>query len=154
GKDIETVDLWRTGRSATAGLLIHGPLCHYWIQLMQTYLDFGGAWWAFVPKVIADQTVWSIFLNAAYSTMIMSLQGMRPPEQVWEQVKTTAWPALTSSWRFWPLIHCVSFSSIIPTDLKLLFIDCMEIIWVTILSTVANKDREGEGEGEEALAMA
>lgn len=42
--------------------------------------DFGGAWWNFVPKVIADQTVWSVFLNAAYSTMIMSLQGMRPPE--------------------------------------------------------------------------
>lgn len=42
----------------------------------------------------------------------------------------------------------MSFSSLIPKDLKLLFIDCMEIIWVTILSTVANKDREGkDGEG-------
>ncbi|CAN0422940.1 unnamed protein product, partial [Discosporangium mesarthrocarpum] len=102
--------------------------------------DFGGAWWSFIPKVIADQTVWSIFLNAAYTTMIMGLQG-KPPQQVISEVKDTAWPALTSSWRFWPLIHCVSFSSMIPTDLKLLFIDCMEIIWVTILSTVANKDR-------------
>lgn len=42
--------------------------------------DFNGAWWAFIPKVIADQTVWSIFLNAAYSTTIMSLQGMSPPK--------------------------------------------------------------------------
>lgn len=71
---------------------------------------------------------------------------------MWEQVQSTAWPALTSSWRFWPLIHCVSFSTIIPTDLKLLFIDCMEIIWVTILSTVANKDREGEASMEAATA--
>ncbi|CAM9886543.1 unnamed protein product, partial [Laminaria digitata] len=109
--------------------------------------DFDGAWWAFVPKVIADQTVWSVFLNAAYSTMIMSLQGLAP-EEVWGQVKSTAWPALTSSWRFWPLIHCFSFSSIIPTDLKLLFIDCMEIIWVTILSTVANKDRQPDEEDD------
>ena len=38
GKDLETIDLKRTGRSATAGLLIHGPLCHFWIQLMQNYL--------------------------------------------------------------------------------------------------------------------
>lgn len=143
GKDLETIDLKRTARSATAGLLVHGPLCHYWIELMQTYLDFNGAWWNFVPKVIADQTVWSIFLNAAYSTMIMSLQGMSP-QKVWTEVKSTAWPALTSSWRFWPLIHCVSFSTFIPTDLKLLFIDCMEIIWVTILSTVANKDRKSD----------
>lgn len=149
GKDLETIDLKRTWRSATAGLLIHGPLCHFWIQLMQTYLDFDGAWWNFVPKVIADQTVWSVFLNAAYSTMIMSLQGLAPSE-VWGEVKSTAWPALTSSWRFWPLIHCFSFSNIIPTDLKLLFIDCMEIIWVTILSTVANKDRQPGDEDDMA----
>ncbi len=71
--------------------------------------------------------------------------------QVWYHVKTTAWPALTSSWRFWPLIHCCSFSKAIPKDLKLLFIDCMEIIWVTILSTVANGDRsdmDGDGDGD------
>lgn len=69
---------------------------------------------------------------------------------MWKEVKSTAWPALTSSWRFWPLIHCFSFSSIIPKDLKLLFIDCMEIIWVTILSTVANKDRQGDEGGDDA----
>lgn len=65
---------------------------------------------------------------------------------MWGQVKTTAWPALTSSWRFWPLIHCCSFSNAIPKDLKLLFIDCMEIIWVTILSTVANGDRKADND--------
>lgn len=71
---------------------------------------------------------------------------------MWYHVKTTAWPALTSSWRFWPLIHCCSFSKAIPKDLKLLFIDCMEIIWVTILSTVANGDRsdmDGDGDGDD-----
>eukprot|EP00903_Cladosiphon_okamuranus_P010341 g9784.t1 len=155
GKNLETIDLKRTARSATAGLLVHGPLCHFWIELMQTYLDFDGAWWNFIPKVIADQTVWSVFLNAAYSTMIMSLQGL-PRDEVWGQVKSTAWPALTSSWRFWPLIHCCSFSNAIPKDLKLLFIDCMEIIWVTILSTVANGDRQADNgeDGEMVPALA
>lgn len=42
--------------------------------------DFDGAWWNFIPKVIADQTVWSVFLNAAYSTTIMGLQGKSPDE--------------------------------------------------------------------------
>ena len=75
---------------------------------------------------------------------------------MWDQVKTTAWPALTSSWRFWPLIHCCSFSNAIPKDLKLLFIDCMEIIWVTILSTVANGDRQADSseDGEMVPALA
>eukprot|EP00976_Prorocentrum_cordatum_P082078 1184677-Prorocentrum_minimum.AAC.1 len=28
----------RVARSATAGLLIHGPFCHYWIQFTEQYL--------------------------------------------------------------------------------------------------------------------
>lgn len=67
-------------------------------------------------------------------------------------MKSTAWPALTSSWRFWPLIHCCSFSKAIPKDLKLLFIDCMEIIWVTILSTVANGDRQADSDDAAAAS--
>lgn len=89
-----------------------------------------------------------MFRKSKHHPWLLSPSCTFPMSQVWGEVKSTAWPALTSSWRFWPLIHCVSFSNLIPTDLKLLFIDCMEIIWVTILSTVANKDREGsDGEG-------
>lgn len=63
---------------------ICGLLCTYVVPQ-----DFGGAWWNFIPKVIADQTVWSIFLNAAYSTMIMGLQGMSPDKV------TSLFPTLT-----------------------------------------------------------
>lgn len=54
------------------------------------------------------------------------------------------------------MIHCCSFSNAIPKDLKLLFIDCMEIIWVTILSTVANGDRQADSseDGEMVPALA
>lgn len=142
GENLQTIDLKRSARSAAAGLMVHGPMCHFWIEWMQANLDFDGAWWNFIPKVIADQTVYSLVLNALYTSVVVGLTGEKTPGQVWEQVKTTCVPALTSSWRFWPLIHCLSFSSLIPKDFKLLFIDLMEIIWVTILSSVANKDRE------------
>ena len=33
-----------------------------------------------------------------------------------------------------------------PLDLKLLWVDVMEIVWVTILSQVANQDKGVEGE--------
>ena len=60
--------------------------------------------------------------------------------QVWKDVKATSWPALRSSWRFWPFVHAISFSHAVPLDLKLLWVDVMEIVWVTILSRVANQD--------------
>ena len=61
GKTIATVDLRRSFRSGVAGFLIHGPLCHYWLLWTEENLSFDGAWWATFVKVLADQTVWSLF---------------------------------------------------------------------------------------------
>jgi len=143
GRNLENLDLPRSFRSGAAGFIGHGPLCHHWLLFMENYLDFDGAWWATGIKVTADLTVWSIFLNAAYSLIIGTLAG-RSPKDVLEDVKVTLWPALRSAWRFWPFVHTVSFSHAVPLDLKLLWVDVMEVVWVTILSKVANEDKNAK----------
>jgi len=150
GRNLNTLDLPRSFRSGAAGFIGHGPLCHYWMLTMEQYLDFGGAWWATGFKVLADQTVWSLYLNAMYSFLIGTL-AFRNPADVWKDVKATSWPALRSSWRFWPFVHCISFSHAVPLDLKLLWVDVMEIVWVTILSKVANQDETEAEEGTVVL---
>jgi hypothetical protein len=45
GRKLSTLDLPRSFRSGAAGFIGHGPLCHYWLLFMETYLDFGGVWW-------------------------------------------------------------------------------------------------------------
>ena len=101
--------------------------------------------------MIADQTVWSLYLNAMYSFFIGTL-AFRKPADVWSDIKSTSWPALKVSWRFWPFVHCISFSHAVPLDLKLLWVDVMEIVWVTLLSRVANKDVQ-EGKEEVRASM-
>jgi len=98
------------------------------------------------------KTVWSLYLNAMYSFLIGTL-AFRNPAEVWKDVKATSWPALRSSWRFWPFVHCISFSHAVPLDLKLLWVDVMEIVWVTILSRVANQDDGKEGEETAQVAV-
>mmetsp|Transcript_8674 Transcript_8674/g.11425 ORF Transcript_8674/g.11425 Transcript_8674/m.11425 type:complete len:387 (-) Transcript_8674:245-1405(-) len=152
GRTLENIDLKRSGRSAFAGFIGHGPLCHFWIEFMETYLNFGGAWWAVFPKVFADQTVWSLYLNAMYVAITNGLQ-FKSPAHIWNEIKTTCVPALQCGWRFWPFIHLISFSSLLPVTFKLLFIDAMEIVWVTILSRVTQDVdySQQEGEGGEAV---
>lgn len=104
-------------------------------------------------KVIADQTVWSIYLNAVYSFFIGSL-ALRDPREVWQDIKSTSWPALRTSWRFWPFVHSISFSHAVPLDLKLLWVDVMEIVWVTLLSKVANDDKDAAKAAAEDPATA
>jgi hypothetical protein len=53
----------------------HATQCHFWIEWMQTHLDFNGQWWNFLPKVLADQTVYSVVLNAAYTSFVIGLSG-------------------------------------------------------------------------------
>eukprot|EP00529_Nitzschia_sp_RCC80_P041368 CAMPEP_0113507626 /NCGR_PEP_ID=MMETSP0014_2-20120614/36571_1 /TAXON_ID=2857 /ORGANISM="Nitzschia sp." /LENGTH=392 /DNA_ID=CAMNT_0000403259 /DNA_START=265 /DNA_END=1443 /DNA_ORIENTATION=+ /assembly_acc=CAM_ASM_000159 len=158
GKDLEDIDLPRSMRSGAAGFIGHGPLCHYWLLFMETNLDFGGAWWATGIKVTADLTGWALFLIASYSFIIGMLE-LRDPRDVWKDVKATTWPALRSAWRFWPFVHTVSFSHAVPLDLKLLWVDVMEVVWVTILSKVANEDKDAarmveDAEGELATDTA
>ena len=143
GRTLKSVDLARSARSGAAGFIGHGPLCHFWMVWMENHLDFDGAWYGTGVKVFADQTVWSLYLNAMYSFLIGTL-ALRDPREVWEDVKATSWPALRSSWRFWPFVHTISFSHLVPLDLKLLWVDMMEIVWVTILSKVANDDKEAK----------
>mmetsp|Transcript_37395 Transcript_37395/g.62947 ORF Transcript_37395/g.62947 Transcript_37395/m.62947 type:complete len:406 (-) Transcript_37395:562-1779(-) len=139
GRKIEDVKLTRVGRSALAGLLIHGPLCHYWIEFMEANLDFNGAWYSTPAKVFADQTVWSVCLNTLYTSFILSLQG-KSPTQVKQEVGDTWYKALSAGWKLWPFVHMLTFSPLIPVEYKLLFVDCVEIIWVMILSQTVNQD--------------
>ena len=50
-----------------------------------------------------------------------ALQG-KSPNKIKQEVQETWFLALSAGWKFWPLIHMVTFSSLIPHDLKLLFV--------------------------------
>lgn len=42
--------------------------------------------------------------------------------------------SVQAGWKLWPLAHLVTYG-VIPVDQRLLWVDCIELIWVTILST-------------------
>ena len=90
-----------------------------------------------------------MYLLLPTSYLLLPTSYFLPPADVWKDVKATSWPALRSSWRFWPFVHCISFSHAVPIDLKLLWVDVMEIVWVTILSRVANQDPDTSANGDE-----
>lgn len=64
------------------------------------------------------------------------------PAKIKGEVEATWWNAISAGWKFWPFVHMLTFSPIIPQDFKLLFVDCVEVVWVTILSAAVNRDSE------------
>jgi len=141
----------RMARSAIAGFVSHGPTLHFWCLLLDRFVDLGTGRWAqrgtLVVKILLDQTIFSLYLNAAYCALTETLRGTSP-RVLWARVRASSWPMLRSSWRFWPAVHAFTFS-VVPLHLRVLWVDVVEVVWVAILATLvaaAGKDAAHEGQ--------
>ena len=128
----------RVARSTIAGFVSHGPTLHYWCLLLDRFVNIGTGIWAqrlaVVLKILLDQTIFSLYLNAAYCALTEALKRTRP-SVIWARVRSSSWPMLRSSWRFWPAVHAFTFS-IVPQHLRVLWVDAVEVVWVAILATL------------------
>lgn len=151
GKDMGELDRTRIIRSLLAGLLGHGPLSHLWYdfseQIFENVLHLSG-WTGTFWKVLIDQTTWGPFWNNTYILML-GLMKFDKLENIFGEMKRTTIPLLLSGLKLWPLAHCVTYG-LIPLENRLLWVDMVEIIWVTILATAAAGG--GEEEAEEKVA--
>jgi len=149
------LDLPRAARNGLLGFFLHGPLLHFWILflegpfaklLMGSGLTEGPL--LLVAKVALDQTLFAVTINLAYA-FIDGILSDQSPSDAWRRSRQVLVPSVVQSWRFWPLVHLISYSPLIPVDLKVLWIDVMEIVWVAILSATVNSAGDDDGDNGE-----
>ena len=142
GTGVAELDRSRIVRSLAAGLIGHGPLSHVWYQVCDGFFDnvlMWTAWWVFLPKVIVDQLLWGPFWNNTYIVMLGVMKG-QDNHEIWEDVKRTTVPLIVSGLKLWPAAHMVTYG-LIPVEHRLLWVDLVEILWVTILATQASGNK-------------
>lgn len=140
GKNISTVDLTRSARSGAAGFVGYGPPAHYWLNFLDQYMSFGGAWWAVFPKIALTQGPMSVVYNTLYS-LCLGFFAFRNPIKVLQDVKDAAVPGFIAAIKFWPAVHLVTFS-VVPIQLQVLWVDLAEIVYICILSGINNEGLE------------
>lgn len=139
GKPLFDFDRTRMVRSGLAGFALHGSLSHYYYEVCEALFPFQG-WWVVPLKVAFDQTIWSAIWNSIYF-IVLGLMRLESPISIFKELKATFWPLLTAGWKLWPFAHLVTYG-LIPVEQRLLWVDCVELIWVTILSTYSNEKSE------------
>ncbi|XP_019089223.1 PREDICTED: protein SYM1-like isoform X2 [Camelina sativa] len=139
GKPLFEFDRSRVVRSGLVGFTLHGSLSHYYYQFCEALFPFQ-EWWVVPAKIAFDQTVWSAIWNSIYFT-VLGLLRFQSPADIFSEIKPTFWPMITAGWKLWPLAHLVTYG-VVPVDQRLLWVDCIELIWVTILSTYSNEKAE------------
>ncbi|XP_071691378.1 protein SYM1-like [Rutidosis leptorrhynchoides] len=139
GKPLFEFDRTRLFRSGLVGFTLHGSLSHYYYQLCEALIP-SKDWWVVPAKIAFDQTVWSAVWNSIYF-VFLGLLRFEPPENILNELKTTFVPLLTAGWKLWPFAHLITYG-LIPVEQRLLWVDCVELVWVTILSTYSNEKSE------------
>ncbi|KAL2483652.1 Peroxisomal membrane 22 kDa (Mpv17/PMP22) family protein [Forsythia ovata] len=139
GKPLFEFDRARTFRSGLVGFTLHGSLSHYYYQFCEALFPFDD-WWVVPVKVVFDQTAWSAVWNSIYFTVLGVLR-LESPANIYSELTSTFWPMLTAGWKLWPFAHLITYG-VIPVEQRLLWVDCVELIWVTILSTYSNEKSE------------
>lgn len=138
GSEIGKLDRWRIGRSLAAGLIGHGPMSHVWYHVSEDFFDNVlqlHAWWDFIPKVVVDQAIFGPIWNNSY-ILLLGLMKFQKPSQILEDMKRTTVPLIVSGLKLWPFVHCITYG-LIPVENRLLWVDAVEILWVTILAKEA-----------------
>ena len=133
-----------------AGLIGHGPMSHVWYHVSEDFFDNVlelHAWWDFIPKIVVDQTVFGPIWNNSF-ILLLGVMQFQKPGQIWEDMKRTTIPLIVSGLKLWPFVHCITYG-LIPVENRLLWVDFIEIIWVTILASEASKGKSG---GEQQIA--
>ncbi|XVF78143.1 hypothetical protein PTKIN_Ptkin14bG0105600 [Pterospermum kingtungense] len=139
GKPLFEFDRTRMFRSGLAGFTLHGSLSHYYYQFCEELFP-SQDWWVVPAKVVFDQTAWAAIWNSIYFVVLGFLR-LESPINIFDELKATFWPMLTAGWKLWPFAHLITYG-VIPVEQRLLWVDCVELIWVTILSTYSNEKSE------------
>ncbi|GLJ34723.1 hypothetical protein SUGI_0698730 [Cryptomeria japonica] len=139
GKPIFEFDRTRMFRSGLVGFSLHGSLSHYYYHLSEALFPFQD-WWVVPAKVAFDQTIWAAIWNSTYFA-VLGLLRFESPVNIFNELKTTFWPLLTAGWKLWPFAHLITYG-VVPVEQRLLWVDCVELIWVTILSMYSNEKSE------------
>lgn len=91
-------------------------------------------------KIFIDQTFYCFIYNMLYYVSTGMLKGHSLARTL-SDFKDAAWRLQKAGWRLWPYVGLITHT-IIPTQHKVLFVDAVEVVWVTYLSLSANATRE------------
>lgn len=151
GKNLLDFDSMRTLRNGYIGMCF-GPIVVLYYYFSDCILPMDGSILNRVEKIFMDQTIYLSVKCAVYIASVGMLQG-----ESWETVVSRVQEKLAgivfTAWKFWPLVHCVTYS-VIPAEHRMLWVNSVDLVWNAILASLTQKGNPVADSEEEALVEA
>jgi protein Mpv17 len=136
GKNVLDFNAARTLRNGFIGLCF-GPLVHEYYQFSDYILPVDGGMWIRLQKILMDQTIYLSVKCSIYISAVGLLQG-DDVATVRDNVQTKLPKIVLTAWKFWPLVHLVTYG-VIPARHRILWVNCVDLVWNAILATMSQK---------------
>lgn len=154
GKNILDFDAARTIKNGFIGMCF-GPAVHEYYEFSDWILPVDGATFGITNrafKILMDQTIYLSIKCSIYIVAIGVLNGETMGNST-ENAKNRIKPIMFTAWKFWPLVHCVTYG-LIPARHRILWVNSVDLVWNAILASKArddnNEDNDKEINGEKA----
>jgi protein Mpv17 len=140
-------DIKRTLRNGFIGLCF-GPLVHEYYQFSDTILPPEDGILVRLQKIVMDQTIYLTVKCSIYISAVGLLAGDDWPT-VKQRVQDKIGGVVLTAWKFWPIVHCITYG-LIPARHRILWVNSVDLIWNAILASKAQKQEPVE---EDVLAL-
>lgn len=147
GKNVLDFDAVRTLKNGFVGMCF-GPAVHEYYEFSDWILPVDGVTFGLTNrafKIFMDQTAYLSVKCSIYILAIGVLNG-ESVEAGAENVKNRIKPIMFTAWKFWPLVHCVTYG-LIPARHRILWVNSVDLVWNAILASKARADDDGDSEG-------
>jgi protein Mpv17 len=143
GKNVLDFDAARTIKNGFIGMCF-GPAVHEYYEFSDYILPVEGATFGVTNrafKILMDQTIYLAVKCSIYIVAIGVLNGDTIGNST-ENVKNRLKPIMFTAWKFWPLVHCVTYG-LIPARHRILWVNSVDLVWNAILASKARDDGDG-----------
>lgn len=148
-KNVLDFDAARTIKNGLVGMCF-GPAVHEYYEFSDWILPVDGVSFGITNrafKILMDQTIYLSIKCSIYIIAIGVLNG-DSLETGSENVKTRIKPIMFTAWKFWPLVHCVTYG-LIPARHRILWVNSVDLVWNAILASKARGDVTEDGANDD-----
>uniref|UniRef100_A0A3B1KE25 Peroxisomal membrane protein 2 n=2 Tax=Astyanax mexicanus TaxID=7994 RepID=A0A3B1KE25_ASTMX len=133
GRPAKEVDIHGPVRFAVYGLVVTGPISHYFYHLLEALFPAAEPY-CMLKRLLLERLVFAPAFLMLFFTVMNALEGKSTAE-LQDKVKSRYWPALKMNWKVWTPFQFVNIN-FVPVQFRVLFANMIALFWYAYLASV------------------
>ncbi|XP_029365756.1 peroxisomal membrane protein 2 [Echeneis naucrates] len=133
GALLSEIDAAGAARYAIYGLVITGPVSHYFYQLMELWMPTTDPF-CVIKRLLLDRLIFAPgFLFIFY--FVMTILEAKGWEDFEKKMRKSYWTALKMNWKVWTPFQFININ-FVPVQFRVLFANVIALFWYAYLASV------------------